>query len=105
LRALATTGSSRSTLVPQVPTMRESGVDLEVIPWYGVLAPAATPPAIIDRLAAALVKLTRSTEVASRLKDLGAEPVGSSPEEFGKHLRAELPMWEEAVRISGARAD
>jgi len=105
LRPLATTGPKRSELMPDLPTMRESGVDMEMVVWYGVFAPSATPRAIIDRLAALLVKIPHSPEMKRRLHDMGAEPVGSTPEEFNKQLRGEVGQWAEIVKSSGAKAD
>jgi len=105
LRPIANTGTKRTPLMPEIPTMRESGVDLEMAAWYGLFVPAATPRPIIDRLAAAMVKLTHAPDMKQRLQDLGADPVGSTPEEFDKQLRSEVTMWAEAVKISGARAD
>jgi len=105
LRPIANTGAKRTQLMPQIPTMRESGVDLEMAAWYGVFVPVATPRAVIDRLASVMVKLTHAPDMKQRLQDLGADPVGSTPEEFDKQLRSEVAMWAEAVKVSGARAD
>ena len=105
LRPLAATGAKRTQLMPQVPTMKESGVDMEIVVWYGVFAPTATPRTVIDRLAASLIKLTHAPEMKQRLLDLGAEPVGSTPEEFDRQLKSEVGTWAEVVRVSGARAD
>jgi tripartite-type tricarboxylate transporter receptor subunit TctC len=92
--------------MPEVPTLRESGVSgVEVVVWYGVLAPAATPREIVNTLSNAIAKAARSPETRQRLIDQGAEPVGSSPDEFSKLLREELTRWAEVVKISGARAD
>lgn len=106
LRALATTGARRSELMPEVPTMKEAGVPgVELSVWYGVLAPAATPKPVIDALAQGVIRATRDPDTRRRLLEQGAEPVGSTPEEFSKLLREEVAKWGEVVRISGARAD
>jgi tripartite-type tricarboxylate transporter receptor subunit TctC len=105
LRPIASTGAKRTQLMPEVPTIKESGVDMEIVVWYGIFAPAATPKAIIDRLAPALIKLTHAPEMKQRLADLGAEPVGSTPEEFDRQLKSEVGMWAEVVKVSGAKAD
>ena len=106
LRALANAGTKRSELMPDVPTLKESGINgVEVVVWYGVLAPAATPREIINTLANAIAKAARSPDIRQRLIDQGAEPLGNSPDEFAKLLRAELARWSEVVKISGARAD
>ena len=106
LRALATTGSKRDPQLPDVPTMKEAGVDgLDVTVWYGVLAPAATPREIVQTIAAAVTRATRDPDTRRRMLEQGADPVGSTPEEFGKLLREEVARWAEVVRVSGARAD
>ena len=106
LRALANAGTKRSNQMPDVPTLKESGVNgVEVVVWYGVLAPAATPREIISTLSSAIAKAARSADIRQRLLDQGAEPVGSSPEEFSKLLREELTRWAEVVKVSGAKAD
>jgi tripartite-type tricarboxylate transporter receptor subunit TctC len=106
LRALATTGARRDLQLPEVPTMKEAGVEgLNVTVWYGLLAPAGTPREIVQALAAATARATRDGELRKRMLEQGADPVGSSPEEFGKLLREEVARWAEVVRVSGARAD
>jgi tripartite-type tricarboxylate transporter receptor subunit TctC len=106
LRALANAGTKRSDQMPEVPTLKESGIGgVEVVVWYGVLAPAGTPREIVGALSAAMAKAARAPEVRQRLLDQGAEPVGNSPEEFAKLLREELTRWSEVVKVSGAKAD
>jgi tripartite-type tricarboxylate transporter receptor subunit TctC len=86
--------------------MKESGVEgVEVPLWFGLLAPAATPRQIVRALAAAVAKAANSPDTRKRLIEQGAEPVGSTPEEFDRQLREELARWAEVVKISGARAD
>jgi tripartite-type tricarboxylate transporter receptor subunit TctC len=106
LRALAVTASRRAAQLPEVPTMKEAGVEgVEVVVWYGVLAPAGTPRDIVQTLANGIMRATRDPEVRRRMLEQGAEPVGSTPEEFAKLLREEVARWAEVVRISGARAE
>ncbi len=106
LRALAVAGDKRSDLMPEVPTMKEAGVDgVEVTIWYGVLAPAATPREVIDTLAAAVIKAARSPDIRSRLLEQGAEPIGNTPEEFARQLREEIARWNKVVAASGIRVD
>jgi tripartite-type tricarboxylate transporter receptor subunit TctC len=106
LRALANAGSKRAMQMSDLPTLKESGVNgVEVVVWYGVLAPAATSRDIINTLASAIAKAARAPDIRSRLLDQGAEPVGSSPEEFAKLLREEQTRWAEVVKVSGAKAD
>jgi tripartite-type tricarboxylate transporter receptor subunit TctC len=106
LRALAVSGTRRSELMPDVPTMKEGGVQgVEVTVWYALLATAGTPREIISTLADASMKAARSPELKPRLIEQGAEPIGSTPEEFGKLLREEIAKYAEAVRISGAKPE
>jgi len=106
LRPLANLGPKRSDQLPEVPTMREAGIKgVEVVVWYGLLAPAATPRDIVAKLAEAIARAARAPDTRQRLLDLGAEPVGNTPEEFGKLLREEVARWAEVVKVSGARAD
>jgi tripartite-type tricarboxylate transporter receptor subunit TctC len=105
LRPLASTGPKRAELMPEVPTMKESGVDMEVVVWYAVLAPSATPREIINKLAESIIRIVHSPDIKQRLLDLGGEPVGSTPEQFSKQLRAEVATWAEVVKASGATAD
>jgi tripartite-type tricarboxylate transporter receptor subunit TctC len=106
LRALAVTSRKRSTLLTEVPTLAESGLpDYEAGSWYGVLAPAGTPRGIVDRLNAAIVSALRQPEVAKRLAAEGAEVVGSTPEEFGAHIRSEIARVARVVRAAGIRIE
>jgi tripartite-type tricarboxylate transporter receptor subunit TctC len=106
LRALAVSGTRRSELMPDVPTMKEAGVQgVEVTVWYALLAPAGTPREILATLADASMKAARSPELKPRLIEQGAEPIGSTPEEFAKLLREEIAKYAEAVRISGAKPE
>jgi len=106
LRALAATAAKRDAQLPDVPTMKEAGVGgVEVVVWYGVLAPAGTPRDIVQKLADGIIRATRDPEVRRRMLEQGAEPVGSTPEEFAKLLREEVARWAEVVKISGARAE
>ena len=106
LRALAVAGMKRSDLMPEVPTLKEAGIEgVEVPLWFGMLAPSATPREIVGALSAAVAKAARDPETRKRLAEQGAEPVGSSADEFGRLLRDEIAKWAEVVRVSGARAD
>jgi tripartite-type tricarboxylate transporter receptor subunit TctC len=106
LRALAVAGAKRSDLLPEVPTLKETGIEgVEVPLWFGMLAPAATPREIIATLSAAVAKATHDPETRKRLAEQGAEPVGSSAEEFGRLLREDVAKWAEVVKVSGARTD
>jgi len=105
LRPLALTGTKRNDALPGVPTLKESGVDMDVVVWYGVLAPAATPRDIIAKLGELVAKAAHSPDIKQKLLDQGAEPVGNTPDEFQKQLRTEVSTWADVVKASGARAE
>ena len=106
LRPLASTGAKRAAQMPEVPTMKEAGVEgVEVTVWYGVLAPAATPKEMVAGLSGAVAKAAHDPEMKKRLAEQGAEPVGNSAEEFAKILEDEVATWAEVVKVSGARVD
>lgn len=106
LRPIANLGPKRSDQLPDVPTMKEAGVSgVEVVVWYGVLAPSKTPRDIINTLSGAIIKATRAPDIKQRLLDQGAEPLGNTPEEFAKLLREEVEKWAEVVKVSGAKVD
>jgi tripartite-type tricarboxylate transporter receptor subunit TctC len=106
LRALAVAAPRRDAQLPDVPTMKEMGIDgVEVSVWYGVFAPAATPREIVQKLADGIQRATRDADTRKRLVEQGAAPVGNTPEEFTKLLREEVARWAEVVKVSGARAD
>ncbi|MGQ0544930.1 MAG: Bug family tripartite tricarboxylate transporter substrate binding protein [Betaproteobacteria bacterium] len=106
LRALAVTDSKRTEVLPEVPTMKEAGVDgVEVSLWYGLLAPAATPKDVVEKLGAAVARATRDPQILDALKKQGADPVGSSPAQFNTYLKEEQARWSEVVKVSGARVE
>lgn len=106
LRPIANLGPRRSDQLPQVPTMTEAGVKgVEVVVWYGIFAPAATPREIVNRLADAIAKAARSPDIKQRLEALGADAVGNTPEEFAKLYQVEVARWAEVVKVSGAQAN
>ena len=106
LRALAVAGPKRTDVLPDVPTMKEAGVDgVEVPLWFGLLAPAGTPREIVQLLAANVAKAAHSPDVRHKLIDQGADPVGNTPEEFQRQLDREVASWMEVVKVSGAKAD
>ena len=105
LRPLASTTAARTMLMPQVPTLRESGVDMIVSVTYSLHAPAATPRDIVNKLADTVIRAARSPDTRQRLLDLGAEPVGYTAEEATKWLREEVALWAAVVRASGASVD
>ena len=106
LRALAVTSKSRSSLLPDVPSIAESGWPAyEAGSWYGILAPAGTPPAIIDRLHREIVKSLKEPEVQKRLAGEGAEVIGSTPQEFAAHIRSELARMGQAIKAAGIKLE
>ena len=105
LRALALTGVKRSDQMPDVPTMKEAGVNMVMDVWQGVLAPAGTPRAVVGRLSELIARAGQDAEVKKRLTELGSEPVGNSPEEFAAMLRNEVSTWAAVVKASGATAE
>jgi tripartite-type tricarboxylate transporter receptor subunit TctC len=99
LRALAVAGERRSKLAPDVPTMIEAGLPgFSFFGWYGIVAPAKTPDGIVKRLNQALVQVMKSPDIHERVAAMGNEPVGSTPAEFDKFIRAEIPKWAKVIR-------
>jgi tripartite-type tricarboxylate transporter receptor subunit TctC len=106
VKALAVTSSKRSTALPDVPTMAEAGVaNYETAGWFGLLAPAKTPVAIVDQLNREIVKVMQIPELRARFAELGAEPVSTTPAEFAKFIHDELKNWATIVKASGAQLD
>ena len=106
LRALAVTSLTRTTLMPELPTVAESGIPgFEVIVWYGVFAPAGTPRPIISRLNQEIGKLAAMQDIKDRLAVQGAEVMISTPEELTQRVRGDLAKWGKIVRTSGIKAD
>ena len=106
LRALAVTSRQRLALVPDLPTMEEAGVPgYEMIGWNGIFVPKATPPEIVARLNAELVKVLRTAEVGEQLARLGAVPVGDSPEQFGAFVKAESQRWGKIIKDLGIKPE
>ena len=106
LRALAVTSRERSNALPDTPTLIEAGIkDFEVVGFYGVMAPAATPKAVVERLAAAFKGALETPDIRTRMLSQGADPAYLGPEAFAGYLAAEMPKWAKAVKDSGARLD
>ncbi len=104
LRVLAVTGLQRSAELPEVPTVDESGVPgYEVNPWYGLLAPAGTPRAIVVRLGAETTRVVRAAGMREKLAGQGAEAAGSTPEEYAAVIRADTATWTRVVGQAGLR--
>jgi tripartite-type tricarboxylate transporter receptor subunit TctC len=104
LRPLANTGPQRAERLPNVPTMKESGIDMEVVVWYGLFVPKATPREVVTSLSEAINRASQAPDVRQRLIEMGGEPAGMTPEAFDKFVLAERAQWAEVVRLSGAKA-
>jgi tripartite-type tricarboxylate transporter receptor subunit TctC len=106
LRALAVSSKQRLPTLPDVPTVAESGFPgFEADQWYGVLAPAGTPPAVLKRLNEAANQGLKHPDVLKSLLSEGAVPMGGAPEVFGRLIAAEIPRWREVVKASGMKLD
>jgi tripartite-type tricarboxylate transporter receptor subunit TctC len=104
--ALAITSKDRFRLLPDLPTVAESGVPgFEATNWFGILAPHGTPRAIVGTLSSLIAGNMKSAELKDRFLNDGAEPIGSTPEEFSALIRSELARWAQVVKISGAKVD
>ncbi|MGZ5091628.1 MAG: tripartite tricarboxylate transporter substrate binding protein [Burkholderiales bacterium] len=106
VKALAVTGTKRSKLMPELPTISESGLPgYNASGWYGLFVPAATPKPIIARLNVEAVKALRTPDVVKTLSSQGAEPVANTPEEFGAFVRAEIDKWANLVKVAKMKMD
>lgn len=106
LRGLAVASATRSSLLPQLPTVIESGIPgFTADTWTGVLAPRGTPAAIVTRLHGEVVKMLRDADMKERLLGLGAEPIGNKPEEFRAHIRDEINKWTKVIRTVGIKEE
>src|SRR5438034_9718683 len=106
VRALATSGKTRSAVTPNVPTVAEAGVPgYEAVIWLGVIAPKGTPPAIVNRLNAEITKIVSRPEVRGEWGKQGATALTMAPHAFGKYIAEDIVKWERIVKISGAKPD
>jgi tripartite-type tricarboxylate transporter receptor subunit TctC len=105
VRAIAVTGQKRSRLMPELPTIAETLPGYNASGWYGLFVPAATPKPIIARLSSESIKVLKMPDVIERLSSQGAEPVGSTPEEFGAYVRSEIDKWANLVKVANMKAD
>ncbi|MBI3044092.1 MAG: tripartite tricarboxylate transporter substrate binding protein [Betaproteobacteria bacterium] len=105
LRGVAVSSLKRSPAAPQYPTIAEGGVPgYEVSTWWGIAAPVKTPPAILDRLHKETVRALHSPEVSERLRTLGAETVGNTPEQYAAYIRDEIAKWGKVIKAAGIKA-
>ena len=106
LKGLAVTSAVRAGALPELPTVAESGVaGYEYVGWYGMLAPAGTPAAIIERLNVDMNRVLRQPPVVEKLAADGAQPVGGTPNDFGQHIRREIAKWAEVVKHARLRVE
>lgn len=106
LRALAISSSKRSAAAPELPTVAESGMPgFDVSTWFGMLAPSGTPKDIIGRLNGEVRKIVSMPDVRAQLISQGADPIGSTPEEFKAYIKSELVKWDKAVKAVGVRIE
>ena len=106
VRALATTGKKRSTILPDVPTVSEAGVPGYEAPiWIGMMAPRATPRPVIDRLNAEIMKIVARPEVKKAWAEQGAEPLTMTPGEFEKYLNDDIAKWAKVIQGAGIKVD
>ncbi len=106
VRGLAIVRSTRSAMLPDVPTLQEQGLNLpNAAPFYGVVGPAGLPPAVLNKLNDTLVKALRSPALQAKLTDMGFDVVASSAEAYGKKIRQEIDLWSKIVRDNQIKAD
>jgi tripartite-type tricarboxylate transporter receptor subunit TctC len=104
-RALAVAASKRMEDLPEVPTLKEAGADVDAVLWSGIFAPKATPPGIVKKLEGELMGIARLPDVIARLKPLGIESVGNSSEEFSKILAADIARWGAVAKAANIRME
>ncbi len=106
LKALATTSAKRSETLPDLPTVAESGLPgYEAVGWFGLLAPAATPKPVVDKLSADANRALADSEVRIRMQALGADPSGNTPEEFARFIRDDQAKWAKLMREAGIKPE
>lgn len=106
LKALGTSGKVRSSVLPDVPTVSEAGVPgYEAVIWLGIMAPAGTPRAIVDKLNAEITKAANAPEMKEQWAKQGAVSMSMTPDEFGHYIREDIEKWARVVKISGAKSD
>jgi tripartite-type tricarboxylate transporter receptor subunit TctC len=105
LNALAVTNAKHSPVAPNLPTVAETLPGFEALQWFGILMPAGTPPDIVAKLNAEVVKILKLPEVRERLQSMGIEVAGNAPEQFAAFMRSETTKWGRIVKDSGAKVD
>jgi tripartite-type tricarboxylate transporter receptor subunit TctC len=106
VRAIAVSSNERISVLPAVPTVAESGLpDFDLVPWVGLLAPAGTPKAVVDKVSEELARIVRSQDFSQRIIGLGGRPRTSSASEFKSFVRSEVERWAGVIKSSGARPE
>ena len=106
LKALATTGAKRAETLPDLPTVSEAGLPgYEAVGWFGLLAPAATPKPVVDRLSADANRVLSDKEIRTRMQAVGADPAGNTPEEFARFIREDQAKWSRLMREAGIKPE
>ncbi len=106
LRTLAVTDLKRSPLLPELPTLDESGLKgYQIVGWNGLFVPAGTPQAIVNKLHAEVVKALAASDVKQRLAVMGADGVGDTPPHFAAFIKAEIPKWAKVVKDAGLKVE
>jgi tripartite-type tricarboxylate transporter receptor subunit TctC len=105
LKALGVTGSKRVAFLPDVPTVQEVVPGFEVLNWYGLVAPVGTPTDTIRKLHQEIVKVMAMTEIREKMISMGTDPVGTTPDEFGRYIKSETAKWGRIIRDSNIRPD
>lgn len=105
LKGLAVTSAQRIPALPDVPTMAEQGIDLNIQFWSGLLAPAGTPKPIVDKIAAEVQRIVKLPDVRARMASLAIDPAGTTPEEFAKVIATEIPLWTGVAKANNIKAD
>lgn len=106
VKALAVTSAKRNPALPNTPTVIETGIaNLEVVGFYGILAPKGTPPEVVNKLSQAFKETLENPEIQKKMIDQGADPAYLNPDQFTKFLTAEMPRWANAVKQAGAKLD
>ena len=106
LRPIATSGPKRTPIAPDIPTVAESGVPgFAVTSWFGVAAPARTPRPIVDRLNSEIVRALNAPDLRERLKTMGADPVGNTPEQYTEYVQNEIAKWAKVIKAAGIKGE
>jgi tripartite-type tricarboxylate transporter receptor subunit TctC len=105
VRALAVAAKSRTDDLPDVPTMKEAGADVDAVLWSGIFAPRQTPSGIVKKLEGELMRIVKDPDVVARLKPLGIQPVGNSSAEFAQILASDIARWNEVAKAGNIRIE